>query len=210
MKKMTILLAILIFVVASFCYAGTWTVDHDTPIASTTIAATEDIDHYVVFGTVAFTATNTAESAVLTSMSTLDGLYVGMPVVFEGVTSTIASIDSGTQITLADTVTDVNNDGAGIGTCSYTSVLLQFTMTFEVATDGAVIEMYTTSDGTTWDTTPFYTNTILDAQAGVAYNFSTRIYKQSYPTVKTVISNPAAESGTEDDITVTVKFAGYL
>lgn len=211
MKKLVnclILLALFCSVSATYA-ASTWTRNIATPTTATVVAAAGSVNHDIVFGTVEFTAQNAATSAILTNMSSLAGLYVGMPIVFQGTTSTIVSFDSATQITLADTVTDAHaTASAGTGTCSYDSALIQIAMTFEAATNGAQIKMYSTSDDATWDTVPFRIVTISDAEAGSAYNFSTHLYQQSYPAVRIVISNPASETGETDDIAVTVKFAG--
>ena len=206
-KRFMILLVSLFFCVSAYA-AITWTENVATTMSSTTIGAASDSSVVISLTDISFTGDNTADSAIITDIASTAGMYVGMAVTFDGESSTIASINSSTQITLADNITDANTGAAGTAANSYDQMLVQVVVTLEASTDGVDINLYSSSDKTTWDTTPFRTFSISAADAGSAYNVSFQLYQYMYPRVKIVISNPATESGTDDDIAATVKFAG--
>ncbi len=199
----------MIFLFTGMANAASWSEDIATTMDAAVIAAASNSSCEISLGVISFTGDNTAASAIITNITSTAGMYVGMPISFEGTSSSIASIDSTTQITLAANITDAHTGGSGTATNSYDQMLLQVSISFETATDGAIIKLYSTSDaGTTWDTEPFRSVTITDAEAGTEYNWSQQLYHYLYPRIKIIISNPAAESGSDDDITATVKFAG--
>lgn len=91
---------------------------------------------------------------------------------------------------------------------TYDTMLVQVSINEDSWANGAVVKFYASIDnGTTWDTAPFVTHTFVHSAATVAWSY--RLTAYLYPKVKVVVSNPATESGDDDDITATVTFAGH-